>query len=185
MLLETTGARDVTLVEPADDCVPLLRARFDGVPRVRVLHGHVEDLAPSLSADTVVLVNVLEHVADVATFLAAIHRVLVERGVLLLLVPALPSLYGSLDRAFGHHRRYTRPELARALGEAGFTVERLRFLNLPGVIGWFVAGRILRQRTLRARDVRLYDRCVIPWLSRMEARLSPPFGQSLVAVARK
>jgi hypothetical protein len=61
----------------------------------------------------------------------------------------------------------------------------LSYFNLPGTLGWFLTGRVLRRRTLKPRHVRLYDRWVIPWLSRLEERWTPPLGQSLMAIARK
>src|SRR4051812_47014617 len=62
LILETRLIRDLLLVEPASNNVPALRARFAGVPRVRIHHGYLEDLAPTLRADTIIAVNVLEHV---------------------------------------------------------------------------------------------------------------------------
>ena len=104
---------------------------------------------------------------------------------MLVFVPAGPRIFGTLDEAFGHHRRYTKDSLLAALTPAGFTVDVLRYVNAAGVVGWFVAGKILRQRTLAARQVQVYDRLIIPWLSKIESLWSPPFGQSLLAVARK
>jgi hypothetical protein len=67
---------------------------------------------------------------------------------------------------------------------AGFRVHDLRYSNSLGVVSWYIAGRVLRRTTLTERDVRLYDRLVVPWLSRLERRIDPPFGQSLIAIAR-
>jgi SAM-dependent methyltransferase len=182
-LLAQPGVDHVIAVEPARNLFPRLAERLSSHPRATLVHGGVDDVPVSTAADCAVLVNVLEHVEDVPPFLAALRARLTPDGRLLLLVPAGPALYGSLDRAFGHFRRYTKPALARALGDAGFRPRVLRYLNLVGVLGWFVAGRVMRRRTLRARDVALYDRLVVPWLSRLEARWPPPCGQSLVAIA--
>jgi hypothetical protein len=58
-------------------------------------------------------------------------------------------------------------------------------VNFPGILSWFVAGRVLRKRTLSASDVRLYDRWVVPWVSRIEKVIPPPSGQSLLAIAER
>jgi SAM-dependent methyltransferase len=173
------------LIEPAANNIGALRRRFERDLRVRVYHGYLEDVGDSFAADTVVAVNVLEHVERPMEFLRAAHGTLLSGGALLLLVPALPAIYGSLDEAFDHYRRYTRPELERSLRAAEFEIETVYYLNFVGVAAWFAAGRIMRRATLGRAQVRFYDRWVIPWLRRLESRVHPPLGQSLLAIARK
>jgi SAM-dependent methyltransferase len=162
-----------------------LRARFGDDPAVEVLPGYLSEHVEPASLDTVVAVNVLEHVEDDVAFLRDAHRSLVPGGRLLLFVPALAWLYGSLDRTFEHHRRYNRSTLDARLREAGFEVVRLQYSNSLGVLTWFVAGRVVGKATISARDVRLYDRLVVPWLLPIERVVVPPIGQSLIAVAAK
>jgi len=173
------------LIEPAENNIPELRRRFSNDPRVGVHHGYLEEIGGTVVADTVIAVNVLEHVEHDIDFLRAAHRTLAPGGSLLLLVPALPALYGSLDKAFDHYRRYTKSGLRESLLTAGFEIETLHFLNIVGVAAWFAAGRIFRRTTLGRPQVQLYDRWVIPWLRRIESRIHPPLGQSLIAIARK
>jgi len=184
-LLKHTEASELTLIEPADNLFPVLQDRFSGEKRVKTMHAYVEDLPRSLAADSVVLVNVLEHVADDEAFLKAIHRILVPEGTLLIFVPALPCLFGTLDAHFGHHRRYTKPSLRQRVLKAGLRLVRLRYYNSPGVVTWFLAGRVLKRRTLGPRDVGCYDRWMVPWISRLERWCEPPVGQSLIAIALK
>ncbi len=174
-----------TLVEPAANNHPHLAARHAGDPRVRTLRGYLEDAGEPQSADTVVAVNVLEHVSDDAAFLATAHRLLAPGGHLCLYVPALPALYGTLDETFEHHRRYTRAALGAKLRAAKLRPLRIAYTNLPGVAAWWVSGTLLRRRTLTPRAVRLYDRWMIPWIAALERAWSPPLGQSLIAVARR
>jgi SAM-dependent methyltransferase len=176
---------ELTLVEPAANNYPHLRARFAGQPRVRTVQGYLDDAGDAGSADALVAVNVMEHVRDDAGFLRAAHRLLAPGGHALLFVPALPAIYGSLDEAFEHFRRYTRRELDEGLRGAGLRPLRVAYTNLPGVAAWWLSGRVLRRRTVTARDARLYDRWVIPWLSAVERVWTPPLGQSLIAMARK
>lgn len=175
----------LTLVEPAANNVPHLRARFAGDARARIVHGYLDDAGEPESADALVAVNVMEHVRDDGAFLMAAHRLLAPGGHALLFVPALPALYGSLDEAFEHERRYTRAGLCQRLRAAGLRPLRLHYTNLPGVAAWWLSGRVLRRRTVSARDARIYDRWVIPWVAAMERIWTPPLGQSLIAVARK
>jgi SAM-dependent methyltransferase len=184
-LREAAPDARLTLVEPAANNYPHLAERYATDDRVNTVHGFLEDAGDAASADTVVAVNVLEHVEDDAAFLRAAHRLLVPGGHLLLYVPALPSIYGSLDEAFDHRRRYTRPVLERHLVDAGFQPLRVAYTNLPGVAAWWLSGKVLRRRTVSARDARLYDRWMIPWIAALERVWTPPAGQSLIAVARR
>ena len=100
-LLRAAPGAELTLIEPADNNFPHLRARFADRPRVRTRQGYLEDGGEAQGADAIVAVNVMEHVHDDAAFLAAARRRLAPGGQLLLFVPALPALYGTLDEAFG------------------------------------------------------------------------------------
>jgi 2-polyprenyl-3-methyl-5-hydroxy-6-metoxy-1,4-benzoquinol methylase len=111
-LLNQNALSELVLVEPGDNLVPLLRRRFAGESRVKIVHGCFERLAMPTRADSIVLVNVLEHIAEDQALLDDAHEVLKPDGMLLLLVPALPRIYGTLDQAFGHYRRYTKTSLA-------------------------------------------------------------------------
>ena len=184
-VLQNTKVPELILVEPADNLFPQLQERFSGTSRVKLVHGQLEDVASSVSVNSVIAVNVLEHVVDDEGLVRTINRVLLPGGLVLLFVPALPWLYGTLDESFQHIRRYTKRGLARRLEETGFRVERLHYFNCLGVVAWFLAGKILRRRAIHLSDARRYDRWIVPWASRLESHWTPPLGQSLVAVARK
>lgn len=184
-LLERTSPRELVLVEPADNNYPALRERFGGAPGVHTVHGYLEELDGATRADTVIAVNVMEHVEDDAAFLECAWRLLDPGGHLLLFVPAVPQIYGSLDAAFDHFRRYTRAGLGARLRGGGFEVRSLRYTNLPGVLGWALMGKVLRRRTLSPESVRTYDRWVLPLVSKVEKHWAPPIGQSLLAIARR
>jgi len=185
LLLNADRTADLVLFEAAANLFPSLRKRFADDPRVHVHLGSFEPSVLPAPVDSVVLVNVLEHVLDDAALLSQIQRSLRPGGSLLLFVPALEWNYGSLDKAFEHHRRYSKATLRKKLQDANFRIERMRYANLPGVAAWFFAGKVLRRKTLKPSDVRFYDRWIVPWCSRLESVLEPPMGQSLMAVAVK
>jgi SAM-dependent methyltransferase len=184
-LLDHVPVSELVLVEPSENLFPILQQRFALEARVTVLHGYFRSHAIGEMADSIVLVNVLEHIGEDQTFLHDAYAALAPGGTLLLLVPALPQIYGTLDQAFGHYRRYTKTTLSGKLQAAGFAIHRLAYVNMLGIAGWFVTGRVLRRMTLEARYVRWYDQWVIPWMSKLEERWEPPCGQSLIVVARK
>lgn len=187
-LLAETVEELVVLLEPAANLFPVLERRFGGNGRVRILRAPVEKMGEALRDvrfDSVVSVNVLEHIADDHAALRTMAGLLRPGGTLLLFVPALPGLYGSLDAAFGHVRRYRREELAGKLEAAGLRVRRVWYVNLPGALGWFLIGRVFRWPTLRPGAVRVYDRLAIPVIARIERLIPPPWGQSLLAIAER
>jgi hypothetical protein len=112
-----------------------------------------------------------------------LHAALVPGGRLLLLVPAHRRLYGAIDRAIDHHRRYGRAGLAALLEETGFRVEHTVFFNRLGVLGWYLNSVVLRRTRVPSLQLRLQN-ALVPLL-RAEAALPLPFGLSLVAVARR
>jgi SAM-dependent methyltransferase len=132
--------------------------------------------------DSILCVNVLEHVRDDAGALAALAEVVQPNGRLLLYVPALPWLHGSIDTNLGHHRRYGRAELLKKL-EPSWRVLHVSYMNLLGIPGWFVNSRLLRRRLLPVKQVRLYDR--LTPLLRWEDHVRLPLGMSLVVAAER
>lgn len=185
LLVESAPSSEFFLFEPAANLFPLLHGRFESNSRVRTYNDSVDAKAESLCPDTVVMVNVLEHIEDDSGYLRRIYSLLQEAGHLLLFVPALPAIYGSLDRAFEHFRRYRKAELCAAVTEAGFQTLGIRYFNLVGVAAWYFSGKILNRTTVPARDVRFYDRWIVPPSALLERWKEPPVGQSLVAVAQK
>jgi glycosyltransferase involved in cell wall biosynthesis len=164
----------------------ILRNLFETYRHVTVMPYDLAVEDPPLEGepvDTVLCLNVLEHISDDEAALVRLRRLLCPGGRLVLLVPALPALYGSLDRALRHHRRYDRGELAGKLARAGFEVERMRFFNLLGVAGWWLNSRVLRRRRFPPIQLSLYD-ALVP-LFRLESRLDLPLGMSLIAIARR
>jgi SAM-dependent methyltransferase len=160
-----------------------LRERFGGRANVEVAELYLPTLDGPLAAerfDTVVCANVLEHVEDDRGSLAIMRSLLEPRGRLVLLVPALPALYGTLDRELGHHRRYTSAELKAKFREAGFRMHHLEYFNLAGVPGWWLTGRVLRRTLVPSGSLRVFD-ALVP-LFRMERLLPWRVGQSLIAI---
>ena len=134
--------------------------------------------------DTVLCINVLEHIKDDAGAVEAMADVLVPGGALAILVPAHPGLYGHYDEMDGHFRRYTKSGLRDVLVRSGLAVERLHRFNLVGAAGWWVQYRLLRRKIHQQGHFKVLQ-AVLPALKAVESRVKPPFGLSLVAVARK
>jgi glycosyltransferase involved in cell wall biosynthesis len=165
----------------------ILGNTFERHTRVEVMPLDLGDFDPaelaSRNLDTILCLNVLEHIEDDRGALRRLYDSLAPGGRLLLLVPAHQRLYGSIDRAIDHHRRYERTELVAKLEEAGFLVEHTEFFNRLGVVGWWLNGRVFRRSGVPGLQLHLHN--VLVPLLRAEAHVPLPFGLSLVAVARR
>ena len=133
--------------------------------------------------DTVLCLNVLEHVADPLQALRNMRSALEPGGKLVLYVPHGRGLYSSLDEVLGHRCRYDRAMLARELADAGFALVEQRFFNRAAVPGWWWNGRILKRRSFSRVQLKLFD-LAVPVL-RLVDRLLPWNGLGLVAIARR
>jgi glycosyltransferase involved in cell wall biosynthesis len=170
-----------------DGYLDILRKKFIHCPNVKVLHYNIEEFAPlaaETEPDTIICLNVLEHIQDDKSVLRNFFKTLGVGGRLILLVPASPFLYADIDRNIGHARRYSRKDLVEKLEEAGFEIENVFFLNRIGWLGWLIAGKIFRNKRIKWTHIRIH-KWLMP-LCRLVDRLIPaPFGLSLVAVSRK
>lgn len=136
--------------------------------------------------DTVVITNVLEQLDDDVALLRIARELLRPGGAVVVLVPATPEAYGTMDHLSGHHRRYTPSTLQQALSSAGLEVGRTTPLDGLGLAVYRLAYRVLRISTLRRPQVSLYDQVVVP-VSRVLERGGrvPRRGKNLVASARR
>jgi len=133
--------------------------------------------------DTVVCLNVLEHVKAEGQALANLRGALAPGGRAVILVPQGPKIHGTLDEVLGHERRYTRDSLSAALRQAGFEIESLSDFNRATTPAWWWNGRVLRRRHFGRVQLKLMNLSV--WLLRRIDPLLPWHGASLIAVARR
>jgi hypothetical protein len=113
------------------------------------------------------------------------HGLLAPGGRLVLLVPAFQFLYGTVDRALGHYRRYTRNNLLPLMRQAGFVIEQSFYMNVVGMAGWFWNNRIVKLTQESKQQIGFFDRGIAPAAEFFERMLPPPIGLSLIAIGRK
>ncbi len=133
--------------------------------------------------DTVTCINVLEHTVDDAGALRRANQLLVPGGRVIVFVPAGPTLFGSMDRAIGHQRRYEKGDLVAKLQQAGFEVEHVSFQNRFAKLAWWLNSKLFRRRALPSGQSRLFD-FFVPLFRALEGE-GPSSGLSLIAVGRK
>jgi SAM-dependent methyltransferase len=183
------GSRQVIASDVSAAYVDAVAKRFRHRPGLATMQLDAQDweLASRLLAypiDTIVCMSVLEHLRDDRAALEAMRDILLPRqGKLLLYVPALSGLYGTLDEHLLHFRRYNRAPLFGLLDQTGFSIEKMRWLNLAGIVGWWMNGRLLHRAILPRAQLQAYDR-LVPVFRMLEALTGPFIGQNLFAVAR-
>ena len=172
-------------IEPFGPSLEKARRRFAKHLNVEFANCRLADspneLVPAKSFDTILCMNVLEHIEDDADSLRRMLQLCRSNGNVVVLVPAHMSAFGGLDRAAGHFRRYNRRSLRRAFEQAGLIVTDSFYMNALGYFGWLWYGRILGREQLPASGARHFNR-LVPLLDAFERIIPPPFGQSLVMV---
>lgn len=184
-MLLARGAGSLLAIEPSPEMFSRLSGWASTDRRVEVHHGTLatSGVEPE-SADAILYVNVLEHIEDEAVELETARSALKPGGSLLLYVPALEFLYSDFDRRIGHYRRYEKKALRQLVVSAGFQTEFCRYVDLLGVLPWYLSMRLLKG-DLSPRAVALYDLLGTPLTRWLETRVSPPVGKNLALVARK
>lgn len=182
LLAQSQGVKDFLALEPETR----FRLKFQQQhPTLAVSEGTLATFPKDSHWDTIVCINVLEHILDDETELRRCFELLAKRrGYLCLLVPARKEIYAPIDRTFGHHRRYNRRELRHKLVRAGFSIVRLNYFNFIGYFGWWFNFCLLKKTRFDEKSVIFFDRFILPWAHGLERTfIRPPFGQSLLAVA--
>jgi len=146
-------------------------------------------LPQDCSIDTLLSLNVLEHIPDDVGALRYLYAAVPRKARAVFLTPAFQALYGFMDQDAGHIRRYTRPSLRAAFATAGWRVRCSFYLNAVGGLGWWVRSRLLRPQGASLNspevnaDITFFDRYCVPVTSLLDLALHPFFGQSVVVVA--
>lgn len=190
-LLLETGPEDIALVEPSEMFDELER----NIPvdhtstKVRLFRSlfvsAIQEITKESAPDTIIYVNVLEHIEDDVRELELINETLAPNGHALIFVPALRSLFSPFDRDLGHFRRYGKAEIEKKVSNAGFKIVKTRYFDFTGVLPWFLKYQVLRSRSLGAGAVSMYDNLVVPILKRTETLIGPPIGKNVLLVAQK
>lgn len=176
----------VVLTDIDDAYLELLRDKFGKLGSVRFEKMILPEVPSTLDGDrfqSILCVNVLEHIEDDRAALSSMRSLLQEDGQLILLVPAFQWLFGTLDAALSHFRRYTKRSLRTVLAETGFRVIHLEYFNMGSMLGWWFTGRVLKKRVIPVSVLKLYD-SLVP-VFRQERLIPWRVGQSVIAVGEK
>jgi len=182
----------LSLLEPSRAMYELLSRNvgtFHAAARLMTYNSTLRPVAAELKTiqkpDSMVYVDVLEHIDDDEGEPKTVHETLGKGGKLFIFVPALKKLSTRFDEHLGHHRRYAKLELEDKCRRAGFTVLTSTYFDLVGITPWWVKYKLLRSGTMEPRVVQLYDKYVVPCAKLLESLIKPPFGKNVILVAER
>lgn len=177
------GVPTITVTEADPSRLAHLQRKFSDEPRVSLGSIDLNGTAPG-AYSAAVSFNVMEHIPDDVAALRAAQHAVRDNGAVISFVPAFPFAMSKFDRAIGHVRRYTVDSLTRSYRQAGLEVEKIHYVNAPGLLAWFVGMRLLQMTPKAGPTVSLWDAHVVPRARKWESRHQVPFGQSVFAVGR-
>lgn len=181
---------DLTLIDNQEDLVAHLKEKyfFRTEEHCRKYCVDIEKIADSplggTQYDTIICLNVLEHIEDDKNAFNNMVSLLAPHGKLILLLPALPWLHGSMDQMYGHIRRYSKIMLQTLAADQNVSIAHMRYMNFVGVFGWYFYGKIIKQSLLPSKQTVLFDK-LVPLFSTIEKIIHPPIGQSILCVIEK
>lgn len=176
-----------TCLEPDSEQAGQLRKKLKESPGTcgcEVVCGMLQDLAEGSLFDTIVYIDVLEHIEDDAGELRLAEKRLRPGGRVVVLSPAYQFLYTHFDAAIGHYRRYSRSAL-RKLTPEGLQLEALFNLDTCGIAASAMNKLILRQALPTEAQLQMWDRWIVPASQLLDPVVMRAIGKSVVAVWRK
>jgi 2-polyprenyl-3-methyl-5-hydroxy-6-metoxy-1,4-benzoquinol methylase len=176
--------RQLHAFEPSSNMFPRLAEGLRGQSRAVAVNDFFGAKQAGMGFDTILYINVLEHVGDDRAELAHAWQALKPGGHLLVFVPALQWLYSDFDKEVGHFRRYRRAAMVKNAQAAGFAIVKARYFDAAGVLPWYINFVLLR-RSMGGGSVSLYDKVAVPASRFLESIISPPIGKNILMVARK
>lgn len=180
--------KSLALVEPSEMFQHLSEINSETVSITRynrIFALAVDEIIENQRPDTILYVNVLEHIEHDEAELKLVYDTLSPGGKALIFVPALQQLYGKFDKQIGHFRRYTKREIVEKSRSAGFVVKMAKYFDFVGMFPWFIKYRIFRSASFEPGLVETYDRFAVPINRVLEGKFVPPIGKNLIVVLEK
>jgi SAM-dependent methyltransferase len=178
--------KQLVAFEPSDNMFASLEKKFGNNSNVNAINAFFEDQSYHYhdTFDSVCYVNVLEHIKDDREALSHAYKTLHHKGYILIFVPALSFLYSNIDKKIGHYRRYSKKELVEIVTSVGFSIKKVKYFDIVGIILWYVAFVLLKHITTEA-NVSMYDKLVVPIMRKVEHVITPIIGKNLVLIGQK
>ncbi len=183
-LLANTEPKSLVAIEPSSNLFQALEKNLKHLPNVRVFNKFFSEISLSQKPDTIFYINVLEHIQDDESELRYVYESLNTNGHVCIFVPALQWLYGNVDIAVGHFRRYHKKPLKHIMQAVGFEIVKCHYFDIAGILPWWLLFCVLKVN-LNTNQVSVYDKIVVPVMQRIETVIRPPIGKNILVVGKK
>ncbi|WP_242919877.1 class I SAM-dependent methyltransferase [Pontibacter liquoris] len=153
------------------------------LPRHAITCGTIDALE-GLTFDTVLYIDVLEHIAQSKEELEKLQRFVKPGGHLIILIPAYNFLFSEFDKSIGHYRRYNK-RLLKSEVPGGFAQVKLFYLDSLGVIASIANKLLLHQQNPTAKQVAFWDKVIVPLSKLTDKVFFHAFGKSLIGIYKR
>ena len=172
--------------EPSKNMHSLLEKRFAKNPNIKIINSMFGTNCHKFEGclDSVIYVNVLEHIKNDENELFQVYKSLIGGGHALIFVPALPFLYSDFDKNIGHFRRYLKNDFVKLAKKIGLSIKKAKYFDLAGIIPWYIFFVLFKKQLTRDR-VLLYDKFAVPVMQKIEKLIIPPIGKNILLVMQK
>lgn len=187
-----SNGANITLSDLRENYFDVLKNNFNSYPNLKgimildlvdgefdVRFGHLFN-----TFDTIFALNVVEHIEDDNQAIINCKKMLKKGGKLVILVPAYNFLYNRFDKELGHYRRYTLTALKKKFVNTGFEVKAGRYFNFIGIFGWFVSGKIMKNKVIPSQQMSLFNK-LVPVFKFADSLLFKKSGLSVIVVGVK
>lgn len=166
------------------EAINYCRKKFNRKNSIKFLNANITNYQDNQKFNTIVCLNVLEHIKDDEKALANMFNLLKVGGILVLLVPFGNFMHSVADKESGHYRRYARKDLKIKL-DKHFNVKKLFYFNFIGGLGYFIVSKVLRKKNTNIElEISFFDKYCVR-LTKLIDKFKIPFGLSLIAVVKK
>ena len=187
-IIQDFSDSSITLSDISIEYIEKLKEKFakQNVSVVRLDLNSIDDYLKigNEKFDTMIALNVLEHVEKDVFALKQLYKMLKKNGKLILLVPSHKFLFNAIDSNIGHHRRYTKNELENKIKQTQFSIIRIFYFNLVGIIGWYINGNLRKNTQIDTKAFKLFDK-LVPVFRKFELLLQKKAGLSLICYLEK
>jgi len=180
----------IVVYEPAQNLFSELKVMLEGqypdlIPSKRIIAFNAAFSSSPREHDTIILINVLEHIENDADFIQEAREALISSGRLILFVPALPWLYSEFDREVGHHRRYIKESLVNLLQKEGFDILKAIYMDFLGIIPWYFLNVLGKSKSINPTLAKVYDNIGVPFTKIIEQTWTPNLGKNVLVIGQK
>lgn len=159
---------------------------FLGAQKIDLVHPSFDEEYASLigTFDTLVTLNVVEHINEDYIAIQNCKKLLTDKGHLIVLVPSYSFLYSKMDEKLGHYRRYTRTKLIKLFERAEMTIVHSQYFNFAGIFAWLISAKLLRKDQIGSSNMKLFNQFV-PLFKVADRLMGKSLGLSTIVVGQK